>query len=84
MTRMLLANVATETTDEEIGEFLVKYGFPAYSAIERVPGDGSRPAVMISFDEIDGAALDRLKSRIHEIYWKKRKISVRVLLDDFR
>lgn len=84
MTRMLLANVATETTDEEIRQFLAKYGFPSYSAIERLPGDGSRPSAMISFDEIDGAALDRLKSRIHEIHWKRRKISARVLLDDFR
>ena len=84
MTRMLLANVAMETTDEEIGLFLSKYGFPSFSTIERLLGDGSRPSALISFDQVDGAALDRLKSRIHEIHWKKRKISVRVLLDDFR
>lgn len=84
MTQILLANVVAETTDEEIGQLLGKYGFPAHSAIRRVPGDGSRPAALISFEEVDAAQLSFLKPRIHDIYWKQRRISVRVLLDHFR
>ena len=83
MSRLLLANIDSETTDDEIGEFLEKYGFPPYSDIERMEGDGTHPSALISFDDCNHEVLEELKPRIHEIQWKDRKISVQVLSDRF-
>ena len=83
MSRLLLANIDSETTDEEIEKFLEKYGFPPYSDIERMEGDGSRPSALISFDDCTQEVLEELKPRIHEIQWKGRQLSVQVLSDRF-
>ena len=83
MTRLLLGNVEPGTPDAEIRDFLVKYGFPPFDAIVQEPGDGSRPSVVLTFTGTDATALDKLKERVHDIYWKKRKLSVRVLRDGF-
>ncbi|MGY2492331.1 hypothetical protein [Cupriavidus sp. CP313] len=45
MSILLLGNLDAKTTDEDIGAFLVKYGFPEYTSIEYMEGDGTRPAV---------------------------------------
>jgi hypothetical protein len=83
MTRLLLTNVEPGTTDDEIRDFLVKYGFPPFDEIEHQPGDGSRPSVLLTFEATDPTALGRLQQRIHDIYWKKRKLSARILQDRF-
>ena len=44
MTELLLGNVDSGASDDEIKALLVKYGFPEFDAIEHMPGDGSRPA----------------------------------------
>ena len=84
MTRMLLGNVATDTTDEEIKQFLTKYGFPDCTSIERIEGDGSRPAALVLYEGLDTFTLNQLKPRIHEIQGKHRKLNVSILIDHFR
>lgn len=84
MSGMLLANVDPAVTDDEIREFLVKYGFPPFSAIEHHAGDGSQPSVLVSFDELDAAKLQALQPRIDHVYWHKRELHVRILQDRFR
>jgi len=76
-------NLEPGTTDDEIRDFLVKYGFPPYDQIEHEQGDGSRPAVMLTFAGTDPAALGDLQGRINGIHWKKRKISAHVMRDRF-
>ncbi len=83
MTRLLLGNLDPATTDDEIGEFLVKYGFPPFDKVEHQPGDGSRPAVVLTFAATDATALGKLRERIHNVYWKKRKLSAQILRDHF-
>ena len=83
MSRLLLANIDPETSDEEIDAFLEKYGFPPYSDIERMEGDGSRPSALVSFDDCTHEVLEELKDRINEIQWKDRKLTVQVLSDRF-
>ena len=83
MTKMLLGNIAGGTSDDEIKAFLMKYGFPEFDGIEHVPGDGSRPAVMLTFKEAHPEGLRKLKERIHNIFWKKGRINVQILSDDF-
>lgn len=83
MTRLLLGNLEPGTTDEEIRDFLVKYGFPPFDAIEHEPGDGSRPAVLLSFPGLDPSALFNLQQRVHDMYWNKRKLTARIMQDRF-
>jgi hypothetical protein len=83
MSVLLLANIGPDTTDEEIGDFLVKYGLPQFNGIEYLEGDGTRPAARLTFDELDSDALDKLKGRIHGMYWKGQQISAQVLRERF-
>ena len=66
-------------TDDELKAFLEKYGFPAFDGIERMPGDGSRPAAMLRFDTTPPLALRQLQPRVHNLFWKNRRLNVEVL-----
>lgn len=79
MAELLLGNVEESVTDEEIGEFLIRYGFPQFSEIRRVPGAGSRPAALVIFDDVSAEGLRILQSRIHNLYWKNRTITALLL-----
>jgi hypothetical protein len=83
MGRLLLANLEPGTTDDEIRDFLVKYGFPPFDAIEHEPGDGTRPGALVTFTGIDANSLFTLQQRVHDMFWKKRKLSARILQDRF-
>jgi hypothetical protein len=79
MADLLLGNVETGTSDEEIKAFLVKYGFPPFDEIEHMPGDGSRPAVLLTFKDAPPESLRSLQPRIQNMFWKNRKISALVM-----
>lgn len=81
MAHLMLVPVPDSATDDEIREFLVKYGFPSFDAIERLPGDGSRPAVMLDFNDATIVDLDKLTPRIQDVFWKGGKLQTRVLSD---
>ena len=83
MARLMLGNVEPGTTDDEIRDFLVKYGFPPFDAIEHEPGDGSRPAVLLTFTGVEASSMFDLQKRVHEMFWKKRKLTARILQDRF-
>ena len=83
MPRLMLGNLEPGTTDDEIRDFLVKYGFPPFDEIEHEPGDGSRPAVLLTFRTMEDAAMFNLQKRVHDMFWKKRKLTARVLQDRF-
>lgn len=79
MAALLINYVQDSTSDEDVREFLLKYGFPSFDAIERVPGDGSRPAVLVTFDNSSVAGLRRLVPRIHQVFWNNHTITALVL-----
>lgn len=83
MAELLLGNVETGTSDDEIKEFLVKYGFPAFDAIEHMPGDGSRPAVLLTFKDVAPETLRSLQPRIQNMFWKNRKLSAQVMTERY-
>ena len=83
MSRLWLVNIEPGTSDEEIRDFLVKYGFPPYDQIEHEEGDGTRPAAMLTFASTDPTALGNLQERINGMYWKKRKLGAQVMRDRF-
>jgi hypothetical protein len=79
MAELFVGNVETGTPDEDIKAFLVKYGFPPFDDIEHMPGDGSRPAVLLTFKDAPPEALNNLLPRVQDIFWKNRKIHVHVV-----
>ncbi|CEJ96085.1 hypothetical protein BGLT_07065 [Caballeronia glathei] len=83
MARLYLGNLEPGTSDDEVREFLQKYGFPAFDSIEHEPGVGTRPGVVLTFDGVDPMVLGSLQQRIHNMYWKNRKLNALILKDDF-
>lgn len=83
MSVLLLANIGPDTTDDEIGAFLVKYGLPQFNDIEYLEGDGTRPVARLTFDTLDSDALNKLKGPIHGMYWKGQQVSAQVLRERF-
>jgi RNA recognition motif-containing protein len=79
MAQLWIGNVDTSATDDEIRDMLVRYGFPSYDAIQHIAGNGSRPAVMLTFNDAPPQALRTLGTRIQDLYWKNRKINVQVM-----
>ncbi|QYY28902.1 MULTISPECIES: hypothetical protein [Cupriavidus] len=83
MSVLLLGNIEPGTTDDEIRAFLVKYGLPEFDAAEHVPGDGSNPAVMLTFRALDPATLRKLITRINGMFWKRRRLSAQVMAERY-
>lgn len=75
MADLLINHIEESTSDEEVRNFLLKYGFPAFDRIKRVPGSGSRPAVLVTFNDMSVVALRPLLPRIHQVFWKNRTIT---------
>jgi hypothetical protein len=82
MARLLLGNIEDGTSDEEIRELLVKYGFPDFDEIEHAEGAG-RPAVVLTFQNTSPEALRLLQGRIHDLFWKKRRLTAQILADRY-
>lgn len=73
MARLWIANLP-EAGDDEIDEFLQKYGFPSFDSITRVPGDGTRPAAIIDYPDLTEDMLGRLAPRVNDMAWRECKI----------
>jgi hypothetical protein len=79
MASLLIGNVDSSASDDEIRDLLARYGFPPFDAIEHMPGDGSRPAVLLRYGGAPAEALRSLQPRLQDLFWKNRKIQVSVL-----
>ena len=71
-----IGNIAPEATDDDLKAFVTKYGCPAPNRIERVPGDGSRPAAVLFFDDAPDKVVYDAQLRLHRMYWKGRELFV--------
>ena len=76
--KLWIGNLDPQTTDDELREFLGKYCTLKVTGIERHPGDGSRPAVMLELEGSDLVALDAAQRRLHGMYWKNRPLHVAI------
>ncbi len=77
-----IGNLAPGTTDDEIKALVKKYGSALECInIQRVDGDGSRPAVSI---ECAGTreALGNLSLRLNGMYWKGRPLTSTVAISN--
>jgi hypothetical protein len=75
--KLWIGNIAPDTTDDELRAFVGKYA-PGLeiSGIQRVDGDGSRPAASISFVDTPYGSVEKISLRLHGMYWKGRELFV--------
>ena len=76
--KIWIGNVAPGTSDAELRDFLGKYGVGAIESIEQVPGDGSRPAVVVHVAAA-ADALMKATERLNGMYWKGRTLTVQTI-----
>ena len=79
MMKLWIGNVDPAATDDEIREFLAKYTKLECSALTRVPGDGSRPAVMLDVPGASVSSIYEAQRRLDGMHWRKRTLLVSVL-----
>jgi len=73
--KLWMGNIAPDTTDDELKAFVKKYApHLECTAIQRVEGDGSRPAAMLEFSAPPLGALEEVTLRLHGMYWKGREL----------
>ena len=81
MERLWIANIAPGTTDDELKAFVAKYAPDIEcTEIQRVEGDGSRPAASLTFTNRKLDSLAKLALRLNGMYWKNRKLSASTTL----
>jgi hypothetical protein len=76
MQKLWIANVAPDTTDDELKALVARYAPDVEcTSIQRVEGDGSRPAVMMEFTGKKFDTLGRLQLRLDGLYWNGRTLA---------
>lgn len=81
MQRLWISNIAPETSDEELTALVKKYAPDLdCTGIQRIAGDGSRPAALLLFTHIKLDSIDNLSQKLNGMYWKGRTLSSSTML----
>ena len=76
-----IGNIAPGTPDKEIREFVKKYAPDLeHTKMQRVEGDGSRPAAALEFADPPLGTLEAVSMRLNGMFWKERLLVVQMLL----
>lgn len=79
--KLWIGNIAPKTPDDEIRGLVKKYAPDLEcTGIQRVDGDGSRPAAVLEFAAPPLGALERVSLRLNGMYWKDRALLVQTIL----
>ncbi|HEX6829209.1 MAG TPA: RNA-binding protein [Burkholderiales bacterium] len=74
--RIWVENLSPEATEEEVKALLVKYGFPEPTGMQLVPGDGTRPGMVVEFEGVHEEGIRPLIERVDGMFWKGRTLTV--------
>lgn len=75
--KLWIGNVAPGTTDDEIRDLVKRYAPDLeIKSIQRVDGDGSRPAASIEFVDAPYGSVEKISMRLHGMHWKGRELFV--------
>jgi len=78
--KLWIGNIAPGTSDDEIREFVKKYASDLeFKNIQRVEGDGSRPAASIEFVDTPFGSVEKISMRLHGMHWKGRELFVQTI-----
>ncbi len=81
MERLWIANIAPDTTDDELRAFVKKYAPDIdCTEIQRVEGTGARPAALMAFSNKKFDTLGKLALRLDGMYWKGRPLGCSTML----
>ena len=73
--KLWIGNIAPGTSDDEIRDLVKKYAPDLQcKAIQRVEGDGSRPAASIEFVDTPYGSVEKVSMRLHGMHWKGREL----------
>ena len=76
MQKLWIANIAPDTTDDELKALVARYAPDIEcTSIQRVDGEGSRPAVWMAFTGKKLDTLGKLQLRLDGMYWKGRTLA---------
>ena len=78
--KLWIANLAPETSDDDLSTFLQKYGLPPCASVLRAQGNGSRPGALVSFSGVEPEKLYEAAFRLDGLYWNSRSLTVQVML----
>ncbi len=79
--KLWIGNIAPNTPDEEVRALVKKYAPELEcTTIQRVEGDGSRPAAVLEFANPPLGALEGVSMRLNGMYWKERSLVVQTLI----
>ena len=76
--KLWIGNIAPGTDDEELKALLGRYGIAAVASIEKVDGDGSRPAAILEVAATP-EGLAKVTQRLTGLYWKGRSLTVQAM-----
>jgi hypothetical protein len=75
--KLWIANIAPGTTDDEIRAFVKKYAADLECGeIQRVDGDGSRPAALVDCSGAAFGLVEKTSIRLNGMSWKGRALLV--------
>ena len=78
--KLWIGNIAPGTSDDEIRAFVKKYAPDLEcGSIQRVDGDGSRPAAALDFADAPHGAVEKISLRLNRMYWKGRELLVQTM-----
>ena len=78
--KLWIGNIAPDTTDDEVKAFVKKYAPDLEcTKIQRVEGDGSRPAAVLEFANPPLGSLEKVSMRLNGMYWKNRALLVQTI-----
>jgi RNA recognition motif-containing protein len=79
--KLWIGNIEPGTPDDEIRDFVKKYA-PTLECtnIQRVEGDGSRPAAVLEFADAPFGSLEAVSMRLNGMHWKGRALVVQTLV----
>jgi hypothetical protein len=79
--KLWIGNIEPGTSDEEIRELVRKYASDLEcTSLQRVEGDGSRPAAVLEFANPPLGALEKVSMRLNGMFWKERPLVVQTLI----
>ena len=73
--KLWIGNIAPGTTDDELKALVKKYAHELdCTGVQRVEGDGSRPAAVLEFADAPLGAVEQVSMRLNGMYWKEREL----------
>ena len=76
--KLWIGNIEPGTSDEELLAFVKRYGVEVVGPVQKVEGDGGRPAAVLEVAATQESLL-QITQRLNGMYWKGRALNVQAV-----